>query len=86
MAVAGSARHPLWGSRPSNVNVGLRRALEDLVETSHHPLRIAAAIITLVAVVLVGRVLLGFPPLPGFCPTRLQRLSLKILFLFLLLF
>jgi len=86
MAIAGSTRRPLRGSRPRNDNVSLRRALEDLAETSCHPLRIIAAIVALVAVVLVGRVLLRFPPLLGFCPTHLQRLSLKILFLFLLLF
>jgi len=81
-----SVRCPLRGSHPRNVNVGLRRVLEDLVETSHHPLRIVATIIALVVVALVGGILLGFHPLPGFCPTRLQHLSLKILFLFLLLF
>ena len=71
MAVAGSARRPLRGSRPRNVNVDLQRALEDLVKMSRHPLRIVAAIAALVAVILVGRVLLGFPPLPGFCTTCL---------------
>jgi hypothetical protein len=63
----------------------LRWALKDPVETSRHPLRIVAAVITIVAVILVGRVLLGLPPLPRFRSTCLQRLSLEILSLFLLL-
>ena len=64
MTVAGPTRRPLRGSHPWDVDVGLRRALEDSVETSRHPLRIIGAVIALVAVILVGRVLLGLPPLP----------------------
>ena len=71
MAATGSARHPLRGSRPRNVNVSLQRALEDLVETSRHPLRIVVAVVALVVIVLGGRVFLGFPPLPTVCLTRL---------------
>jgi len=86
LAIAGPTRRPLRGSRPWDDDVGLRRALEDSVETGRHPLRVVAAVVALVAVVLVGRVLLRLPPLPGLRSTCLQRLSLEILLLFLLLF
>jgi len=43
LAIAGPARRPLRGSHPWDDDVGLRRALEDSVETGRHPLRVVAA-------------------------------------------
>ena len=86
LAIAGPAQRSLRSSRTRDNNVALRRAREDSVETGHHPLRVVAAIIALVATVLVGRILLRLPLLPGLRPTCLQRLSLEILLIFLLLF
>jgi len=80
LAIAGPARRSLRGSRPRDGEVGLRRTLEDPVEVGRHPLRIVTAI------VLVRRVLLRLPPLPGLRPTCLERLTLEILLLFLFLF
>jgi len=64
----------------------LRRALEGPIEAGRHPLRVVAAVVALIAVVLIGRVLLRLPLLPGLRPTCLQRLTLEILLLFLFLF
>ena len=86
LAIAASARRSLRGSRPRDGDVGLRRALEDPVETGRHPLGVVTAVVALIVVVLVGRVLLRLPPLPGLRPTCLQRLTLEILLLFLFLF
>ena len=61
LAIAGPARRPLRGSHPWDDDVGLRRALEDSVETGRHPLRVVAAVVALIAVILVGRVLLRLP-------------------------
>jgi len=60
----------------------LRRALKDFVKTSRHPLGIVAIIIT---VVFIRRFLLGLPLLPRLRAAFLERLSLKVLFLLLLL-
>jgi len=86
LAIAGTARHPLRGSCPRDDDVGLRRALEDSVETGRHPFGVVAAVVALIAVVLIGRFFLRLPPLPGLHSTCLQCLSLEILLLFLLLF
>ena len=64
LAIAGSGRRSLRSSCPRDDDVGLRRAVEDSVEMGRHPLRVVAAVVALVVVVLVGRVLLGLPPLP----------------------
>jgi hypothetical protein len=64
----------------------LRRALEDSVETSRHPLGVVAIVVALIAVVLIRRFLLGLPLLPRFRTAFLEHLSLEILFLLLLLF
>ena len=78
------------GTRPSSrlrdVDVGLRRALEDFVEASRHPLGVVVIVVTLVAVVFIMRFLLGLPLLPRLRVVFLERLSLEILFLLLLLF
>jgi len=63
----------------------LRRTLEDFVETSRHPLGIIAIIIAVVAIVFVRRFLLGLPLLPRLRLAFLERLSLEVLFLLLLL-
>ena len=64
LTVVGTARRPLRGPRLRGVDVGSRRALEDSIEMSRHPLGVVVVVIALVAVILVGRVLLGLPPLP----------------------
>ena len=61
--VAGTARRPLRSPRPWDIDVGLRRALEDSVKMSHHPLGVVAVVVALVAIILVTRVLLGVPVL-----------------------
>ena len=81
----GPARRPLRGFHPQDVDIGLRRALEDFVETSRHPLGIVAIIITVVAVVFLKRILLGLPLLPRLRAAFLERLPLEVLFLLLLL-
>ena len=86
LAIMGPARSSLMGSRPRDDDIGLRRALEESVEMGRHPLRVVAAVVALVTVVLVGRVFLWLPPPPGLRPTCLQRLSLEIFLVFLLLF
>ena len=53
---------------------------------SRHPLRVVTIVVALVAVILVGRVLLGLPLLPRFCSMFLERLPLEILFLLFFLF
>ena len=59
MAITGPARCTLRGSRPWDDDVFLRRALEDSVETGHHPFRVVAAVVALVAIILVGESSLG---------------------------
>ena len=62
LTITGSARRPLRTSLLRNIDVGLRRTLEDFVKTSRHPLGVIAITITVVAVVFIGSFLLGFPP------------------------
>jgi len=82
----GSARCPLRSSRLWDVDVGLRRTLKDFFKASRYPLRVIAIIITIVPVVFIERFLLGFPPLPRLRATFLERWSLEVLLLLLLLF
>ena len=86
MTITGPARRPLRGSRSRDVDVGLRRALEDFVEASRHPLGVVVIVVTLVVVVFIMRFLLGLPLMPRLRVVFLERLSLEILFLLLLLF
>ena len=86
MAVTRHARRPLRGSRLRGVDISLWWALEDLVESSRHPLGVIAIIITIVAIVFIRRFLLGLPLLPRLHAAFLERLSLEVLFLRLLLF
>ena len=65
------AWRPVWDSRPRDVDAGLRRALEDLVETRRHSLGIVAVIITVVTIILIGGFFFRLPPLPRLCSTRL---------------
>ena len=60
--IVGPTRRSLRGSRPRDGDVDLRRTLEDPVEAGHHTLRVVAAVVALLAVILVGRVLLRLPP------------------------
>jgi len=62
------------------------RALEDPVETGRHSLGIIAVVTAIAAIVLVGGFFLWLPPLPGHRPMRLQRLTIEVPLLFLLLF
>jgi len=64
----------------------LRRALEDFVEASRHPLGVVAIVITVVAVVFIRRFLHGFPPLTRLRVAFLERLPLEVLLLLLLIF
>ena len=75
----------LWRSRPRGVDVASRRTLEDPLETRRHPLGVVAIVIVVSAVILTGGFFLRLPPLPGLGSTRLQRLAVEILLLFLLL-
>ena len=61
---------PLWDSRPWGVDAGLRRALEDPVETGCYPLRVVTVVV-IAAIILVGGFFLRLPPLPRLCSTRL---------------
>ena len=53
---------------------------------SRHPLRVVAVVVSLVAIILVKRVLLELPLRPQFHSTFLERLPLEILFLLFFLF
>jgi len=64
----------------------LRRTLEDFVKASRHPFGVIAIIITVVAIVFIGRFLLGFPSLPQLRASFLECLPLEVLLLLLLLF
>ena len=86
LTVTGTTRRPLRSPRPRYVDVGLRRALEDPVKTSHHPLGVISIIVALVAIVLVRGIFLGLPLLPRFRTAFLERLSLEVLFLLFFLF
>ena len=61
LTLARPAWRPLWDSRPRDVDAGLRRALEDLVETGRHPLRIVIVVVTIAAIVLIGGFFLRLP-------------------------
>ena len=80
-----SAWSLLWRSRPQGIDVASRWTLEDPVETRRHPLGVIAIVITVSTVILTGGFFLRLPPLPGLGSTRLQRLAVEILLLFLLL-
>ena len=86
LTVTGITRRPLRSPRPRYVDVGLRQILEDFVEASRHPLGIVTIIITLVAIVLVRGIFLRLSLLPRLRASFLERLPLKVLFLFFSLF
>ena len=65
---------PLWDSRPRDVNVGLRQALEDPVEMRRHPLGVVTVVVV-AAIILIGGFFLRLPPLPGLRSMSLQGLS-----------
>ena len=65
------AWRPLRDFRPRDVDAGLRRALEDPIETGRHSLRIVAVVVTIAAIILIGGFFFGLPPLPRLCSTRL---------------
>jgi hypothetical protein len=67
----GSAWLLLRRRRPWDVDIALRRTLEDLIETRRHPLRVVAVIIAVSAVVVAGGFFFRLPPLPGLGSTRL---------------
>jgi len=65
------AWRPFRDFRPQDVDAGLRRALEDPIETGRHSLGIVAVVVTIVAIILIGGFFFRLPPLPRLCSTCL---------------
>ena len=61
----------LWRSSLRGIDVASRRTLEDPIETRRHPLGVVAVVVAVTTVVLIGRLFLRLPPLPGLRSTRL---------------
>jgi hypothetical protein len=64
----------------------LQQALQDPIEASHLPLRIIIIIIVIVTIIFIGGFFLTLPLMPLFGLSFLERLTLEVLPLLLLLY